>query len=552
MTLKQRALSLILLLSIGGLFIGFLTHAAEDRESYTFETVRVEMGDGVSLATDLYLPKGEGKFPTVLIRTPYDKSHAMNESRVKLFTTQDIAVVVQDCRGRVASGGVFNAFRDEREDGLDCLKWIRNQPWFGGKIGGAQGSYNGYTQLAVADELDVVLDIVSCANMYEFVYPGGLYSLESIHNWAFNMDSKISNGLTPEAITKSYWTLPLSEATIQAYGRKGQFVDDWLKHDKYDTYWQQQDYRNISQATTFSFAGWYDIFLRGQIADFEALPPAVKSKSRLVIGPWAHGQHEIKNDFGGSTEALDFENLSLKLLATTLKGGAPGELFTTPLSDARYNLFIMEKNEYFPSDIWPPVEARATEYHLTGTGTLSIEIPANRGLLEYAYNPADPYPSKGGTVLGTPAGQADQRTNESRTDQLVFNQPISDKPLTLLGPINARLFVETDAPNTDFFVLLQDVFPDGKVVNIQEGGSQYIPGKKNIGRIEFSVWATGYQFNPGHTLRVVVTSSWFPRFNRNLNMGDSIYSAKKMRTANQRVHYGKTYPSAIILPVLNP
>jgi len=547
MTLKLRALSLTLFLSIG-----LLTHAAEGRRTYTFETVRVEMDDGVFLATDIYLPKGEGKFPTTLVRTPYNKSHPSAKNLAKLLSEQGIALVTQDCRGRLDSEGIFYAFKNDRQDGLVTLEWLRSQPWSNGKVGGALGSYNGYTQLAVADKLDVVLDIVSCANMYDLICPGGLYSLETVHNWAFNMDSKESNGLSPDAIKKSYWTLPLEEATTQAYGRKGQFVNDWLKHETYDAYWRKQDYRNISHATTFSFAGWYDIFLMGQIADFEALTPAVKSKSRLVIGPWAHGQHEIKNDFGDSAKALNFEDLSLKLLATTLKGGAPGELFTTPLSDARYNLFIMEKNEYFPSDIWPPNEVRTTEYHLTGEGMLSTEIPTNGGALEYAYNPADPYPSKGGTVLGTPAGQADQRANESRTDQLVFNRPISGIPLTLLGPINARLFVETDAPCTDFFVLLQDVFPDGKVVNIQEGGAKYIPEKDSVGRIEFSVWATGYQFNPGHTLRVVVTSSWFPRFNRNLNMGDPIYSAKKMRTANQRVHYGETYPSAILLPVLSP
>ena len=138
----------------------------------------------------------------------------------------------------------------------------------------------------------------------------------------------------------------------------------------------------------------------------------------------------------------------------------------------------------------------ATRQAITILGT------GDGGSLEYAYDPADPYPSKGGTVLGTPAGQADQRGNESRGDQLVFDLPIAEKPLTLLGPIDARLFVDTDAASTDFLVLVQDVFPDGKIVNIQEGGAEYVPGQGKNGRLEFSVWATGYQLNPGHTLRV--------------------------------------------------
>ncbi len=522
----------------------------EDRGNYTFETVMVKMGDGTSLSTDIYLPKGGGNFPTVLTRTPYNKSHPLGKTLGESFTAQGLAFVAQDCRGCSASEGEFYAFKNERKDGMDTLKWLRAQPWHNGKIGGALGSYNSYTQLAIADELDVVLEVVSCANMYELIYPGGLYSLETVHNWAFAMDSMKSNPITPDATKQSYWTLPLETASTKAYGKKNLFVDDWLKHDKYDTYWKKQDHKNISKAATFSFAGWYDIFLMGQIADFEVLEPGVKSKSRLVIGPWAHGQHEIKNDFGGTAAVGEFEQLSLKLLAATLLGNDTSGLFASPLKDAQYNLFIMERNEYFPSDTWPPLETRATDYYLTGQGALSTEIPTDGGSLKYAYDPADPYPSKGGTVLGAPAGQADQRANESREDQLVFNLPIGEGPLTMLGPINARLFVETDALDTDFFVLVQDVFPNGKVVNIQEGGAKYIPGQDKIGRLDFSVWATGYQFNPGHTLRVVVTSSWFPRFNRNLNMGEPMHSAQQMRNANQRIYFGKDHPSAIIIPVL--
>ncbi|RKX36955.1 MAG: hypothetical protein DRP64_17870 [Verrucomicrobia bacterium] len=364
------------------------------------------------------------------------------------------------------------------------------------------------------------------------------------------MDSKISNGLAADAMQQSYWTLPLEEASTKAYGKENKFVDDWLTHEKYDDYWRKQDHKKCSNATIFSFAGWYDIFLMGQIADFEALDPDVKSKSRLVIGPWAHGQHEIKNDFGGAAAVGEFEDFSIKLLVAELKGEDSAKLFTAPFKNVRYNLFIMERNEYFPSDVWPPKEMKATAYYLDPAGALSPDLPVAPSIKEYVYDPADPYPSKGGTVLGTPAGQADQQANESREDQLVFNLPIGEGPFTLLGPINARLFVETDAVSTDFFVLLQDVFPDGKVVNIQEGGAEYSPGEEKVGRLDFSVWATGYQFNPGHTLRVVVTSSWFPRFNRNLNMGEPGHSAKEMRKANQRIHFGKDHPSAIILPVL--
>ena len=544
---RRTTMHLLLFLSL--LSVACLAGTVEDRGNYTFETVMVGMSDGVSLATDIYLPKGDDKFPAVLVRSPYDKSQPFGKSVGERFVVQDIAVVVQDCRGRHASEGAFYPFKNEQKDGLDTLKWLRALPWHNGKTGGALGSYNSYTQLAIADELDVVLQVVSCANMHDLAYPNEIFSLETAHNWAFVMDTK-SEELAPDAIKKSYWTLPLAEATTKAYGRKGKFIDDCLKHEKYDSYWRKKDHRSLSTASVFSFAGWYDIFLMGQIADFEALSPDVKSKSRLVIGPWAHGQHGIENDFGGKILQGDLDDFSMRLLTAVLADDDPTELFIDPLSNAQYNLFIMERNEFFPSDAWPPRETRPTDYYLTEKGSLSTHPPPRSDKLEYVYDPANPYPSKGGTVLGTPAGQADQRANETRKDQLVFNLSIEKKPLTLLGPINARLFVETDAVSTDFFVLIQDVFPDGKVVNIQEGGAEYTPGQDKIGVLEFSVWATGYQLNPSHTLRVVVTSSWFPRFNRNLNLGEPIHSAQQMRKANQRVCCGKEHPSAVILPIL--
>jgi len=543
MPLNPRSLARFLLLSAAS-----LTFAATENKSYTLENTTIKMTDGVALSTDIYLPQKGDTFPTVLVRTPYNKANPIAKDLANFFSAQGIALVTQDCRGTGASEGDFYAFKNERRDGLDTMKWLKEQPWHNGKTGGALGSYNAYTQLAIADELDVVEQIISCANMYGLIHPGGLYSLETVHNWGFAMDAQEVGGITPEATKESFFFLPLGSASTKAYGKKNPFVNDWLKHDQYDAFWEEQNHRSHQKAVTHSFAGWYDIFLMEQIADFEALPLNVKSKSHLVIGPWAHGQHETENDWGGN--AGEFEQLSLKLLATTLLGTETTDLFAAPMHDAQYNFFIMERNEYVASDVWPPATMKATDYYLTPEGSLSPTNPQTTNSKQYIYDPADPYPSKGGTVLGTPAGQANQATNTNRADQLVFDLPIAGKPLTLLGPINARLFVETDAPETDFFVLLQDVFPDGTVVNIQEGGAKYVPNIGAVGRLDFSVWATGYQFNPGHTLRVVITSSWFPRFNRNLNTGEPPLTSNEIRKASQRLHLGGEYPSAIILPIL--
>ena len=169
-------------------------------------------------------------------------------------------------------------------------------------------------------------------------------------------------------------------------------------------------------------------------------------------------------------------------------------------------------------------------------------------MLQYDYNPADPYPSLGGTALGTGVGPARQNPNTGRKDQLVFIRNINE-PLVLLGPVSATLWLSSTAECTNFFVLLQDEFPDGKIINIQEGGSVVKTTSEEPAKVEISVWATGYQLNPGHKLRMVITSSWFPRFNRSLNNCEPATGASIITEAKQTVMYGPETPSSINLPV---
>jgi putative CocE/NonD family hydrolase len=172
----------------------------------------------------------------------------------------------------------------------------------------------------------------------------------------------------------------------------------------------------------------------------------------------------------------------------------------------------------------------------------------DNGDLSYEYSPADPYPSIGGTALGEGVGPARQNANAERKDQLVFEMNVSE-PLILLGPVSATLWLSSDAPCTDFVVGLQDVFPDGRIINIQEGAAKIKISSEQPARTEISVWATGYQINTGHKLRIFIASSWFPRYNRSLNACDPIFSACKMVNARQKVFYGPETPSAVNLPV---
>ncbi len=507
----------------------------------------VLMADGTALATDVYLPAGEGPFTCILIRTPYNKSGTKGDC--EWFQEEGFAVVTQDCRGKYNSLGKFYPFINDRSDGLTTLKWIRDQEWSDGKIGAWGGSYVGYTQWAISDQLDVITPFVTGADMYDLIYPSGIFSLGLSFSWGFIVDTQENNSIPSEKSKASYSILPLSASAEETIGKKSEFMDKWLKHPERDEYWQSQNHRGIANADVFSIAGWYDIFLLDQLADFEALNSSA-TDDRLIVTYFCHGKAAMKNDYGGSSKTGDPASLAKQYLINHLRDDQ-AEIFVPPFNDTKYNLFLMERNEFYGADIWPPKATSFVNYYFGPDKYISTIIPKDKTLLTYSYDPADPYPNLGGTAIGENVGPSLQNSNVARKDQVIFESSELDSSLILLGPISATLYVSSDVTNTDFYVCLQDVFENGDIVNIQEGGASVIFNKSQIERLDIDVWATGYQLDVGHKLRVVVCSSLFPRFNRNLNTGEPIFSATEFKVAHQKIHFGADYPSHITLPVLN-
>lgn len=505
--------------------------------------INLPMADGALLSTEIFLPNKKGKVPAVLVRTPYGKSS--DEWMGKAFKMFGIAVVLQDVRGKNKSGGEFYPFMNERSDGLQTLKWIREQPWSDGTVAGWGGSYVGFTQWAISDSLNFLTPLLTGANLYDFAFPDSLFSLHTAVVWGFLNASQTANTIPSQKLTDAMKILPLSvsdDSTIKDIP----FIDDWLIHEKYDSYWQKMNFRGITKSPFISIAGWYDIFLKTQIDDFEALSTNGNKGGRLIIGPWCHGNQGEKNEYGGQKKTGK-PSLIFKYAKNYLKGK---ELkLTSPFKDDKYNLFIMERNEYIGSDVWPPKETNTVPYYLGPSGYLGRTKYNGNGNLQYEYSPSDPYPSIGGTILGDAVGPARQNANIDRKDQLVFEMNITDKPLTLLGPVSATLWLSSDVPCTDFIVGIQDVFPDGKIINIQEGGAKVRFESTQCIKKEISVWATGYQLNTGHKLRIIIASSWFPRFNRSLNSCEPIYSANVIVNAHQKVWFGNDTPSSVNLPV---
>jgi putative CocE/NonD family hydrolase len=538
----QKTISVLLFLSVTMLACS-QEHGQSTASSPGYHEMNVPMADGVLLSTDVFIPKSKKKCPAVLVRTPYNKD--AEKWMGKAFGLFGVAVVIQDVRGKYKSGGEYYPFINERADGLKTLKWIREQPWSDGTVAGYGGSYLGFTQWAVSDSLDFLTTLLTGARMYDFVYPDGLFSWQSAVNWGFVNASKGLNTLTPDKLAAATMILPISAADDSTVADIP-FLNDWIAHETHDSYWEELNFRGKTTAPVLSLAGWYDIFLKTQIDDFLSLETVGNHDSRLIIGPWCHGSLGEPNLYGGPQKTGKPQKIFM-FVKNHLKG-KPARL-TAPLKDKKFNLFIMERNEYFGSDVWPPMETRITPYYIGPGKYISTEKYKEKGVLEYVYDPADPYPSLGGTALGDRVGPARQNANVDRKDQLVFEMNVLEKPLILLGPISATLWLSSDVPCTDFMVGLQDVFPDGKIINIQEGGAHVKLGSGESGKTEISVWATGYQINPGHKLRVFISSSWFPRFNRSLNTCEPLFTRTEMVTAHQKVYYGANTPSSINLPV---
>ncbi len=536
------------LLTAGVLCAVFLhTHslclAADEEEAFSKSEVIVAGADTARLATDLYLPKGAGPFPCILLRTPYNKNGAKGDA--EKFVNQGYAVVVQDCRGTGKSGKSFYPFRYERADGLAALAWIRRQPWSNGRIGGWGGSYVGYTQWVISDQLDAVTALVTTADMYDAFYPSGLFSLATSLNWGLIMNHP---QVKSQQLLAAYNRLPLS-IVDDSTGAANAFLEDWLRHETNDSYWRSFSFRKPVTTPVLSIAGWYDMFLEAQIKDFINLGKKRHPDSRLIIGPYAHGQIAIPTDYGDAAKLDRFMGLARAFVDNHIKHLDATTATSDSLMSRPFAFFIIHANKWVMSKQWPPEQSKPVRYYLGAEGTLSTHKPTKAERATFVYDPQNPYPSLGGTFLGIGVGPAWQNSNVERTDQAVFESDTLSAPLTLLGPLQVELYVASDAASTDFFACLQDVQPDGKIVNIQEGGQQVRGGKK-IRRIRFSLWAAGYQLAVGHKLRVVICSSLFPRYNRNLNNGEPIYSAAHSRIANQTISWGPKHPAHLTLPII--
>jgi len=550
--------------------------------------VPARMRDGVILRADIYRPKAEGKFPVLLVRTPYDKTGEMGFA-VKAAERGYVAIA-QDVRGRFESGGEWYPFKWESQDGYDTVEWAASLPYSNGKVGMWGGSYVGATQMLAAiskpPHLAGIFPNVTASNYHDgWTYQGGAFEQWFNESWTTGLAMNTMRRrveLNGDAVNGTK-VLPLMlYPVLEAPSAAGlaPYFTGWLEHPDYDSYWKQwsiEDHYADIQVPVFNAGAWYDIFLRGTLRNYaglktEAGTDAARRGQRLLVYVGGHAGGSDNRKVGavdfGEKLPIDFDEAMLQWYDSLLKGEQNGSAQEKPVK-----IFVMGKNEWREEDDWPLARAKETRYYLhssgsanglPGNGSLSTAEPGGEKPDQYAYDPNEPVPTLGGPLccgpLPTGIGPEDQRPAEGRGDVLVYTTPAFTKDTEVTGPVSLDLYVSTSAVDTDFTGKLVDVWPNGFAQNLTEGilrlryrNSQEHAGLANPGetyRITLDLVATSNVFLAGHKLRLEVSSSNFPRFDRNLNTGEEQARGTHMIKTTNVVYHDKAHPSALVVPIV--
>ncbi len=566
--------------------------------------LEVPMRDGCILRADLYRPDTNEKLPVLLNRTPYNKAVPMVYGLVLDAIRAAEAgynVLIQDCRGRFASDGTFTCFVDEARDGYDTIEWAARQPWSNGKVGTYGASYMGVTQWLAATltppHLCAMAPAVTASNYHDgWTYQGGAFALFFNVSWTMAALSPPrlmrERGADPESskelgatiggidsMREHMNTLPLRDFPM--FRRGAPYFFDWLAHPAYDQYWRalsiEENHARIN-VPALNLGGWYDIFQGGTIRNFVGMrsrgaTDAARTGQRLVMGPWNHAI-PLTNlvgavDFGlhSSAVSADLDGMQLRFFDRWLKGRGDST------GDSPVRLFVMGINRWRDEKEWPIPGTEFRRYYLHsrgransayGDGALSVEPPGAEPPDTFLYNPLDPVPTVGGGLCCYPGalqgGAFDQAGVEHRADVLVYSTEPLSEDVEVTGPVTLTLYASSSAPDTDFTAKLVDVGPCGFARNLTDGiirarfrespseENLLAPGK--VAEFKIDLWSTANVFKAGHRIRLEVSSSNFPRFDRNPNTGHELFADAEVRPAMQTVMHDRVFASHLTLPIV--
>ena len=561
------------------------------------KNVEARMRDGVILRADVYRLEAAQRLPALLQRTPYSKNPATEDNQFRRLAAHGYVVVVQDTRGRYMSDGVARP-HDEAEDGFDTIEWAAGLPWVDGHVATFGGSYNATTQLMSAPlrppHLVAMFPSSSYNSRYDMVYQGGAFYLADGLSWNLGQAADVRRRILHPELSRDaaigmneaerrtfaadwLWHLPLKTIDAMELHRFAPGYFEMLAHPSYDEYWKKFDIEarhGEIDVPAYHVTGWYDTLLSGTLRNFSGLRQRARSErarsgQRLIVGPWTHSRPTPAStkiadvDFGADA-GFPLESLMVDWFDYWLKG-AP----TAVLSRAPVRLFVMGTNVWRDEQEWPLKRAAPTSYYLhsggaantlDGNGTLSEMPPSDESADRFVYDPSNPVST--GQRGGYSRMPADQRTVERRADVLVYTTPPLSAPLEVTGPIEMRLWAASSATDTDFTAKIVDVFPDGTARMLTDGilRAPYRDGKTarvlltpgQAVEMSIDLGATSNVFAPGHRLRLEISSSNFPRFDRNPNTGAPFGESGEIRRAEQTILHDGRHRSRLVLPIVRP
>ncbi len=515
--------------------------------------LEVKMSDGAVLLADRwYAPSTIAAAPIVLLRSPYGRRQIGFVGR--LFAERGFQSVIQSCRGTFGSSGKFAPFHHEAADGLATLEWLESQPWFTGAVGTFGPSYLGLTQWSIAAGAPdfvkaMVLPITASRFRDGAVYPGESFALETGAAWVDFiefLEGSFGRRLAARATARkraraAYDCLPLRQADRVALGRSVGFYQDWLIHERPgDPWWAPLDFSSEMSAVPAAslIAGWFDMFLVEQVQDYVRLRRAGRDV-RLTIGPWAHGNSKV--GAAALRDAFSWFDIHLRSRPNPTSGGP-------------VRLFVMGSDRWIDVPDWPPPRTRE-RWYLQAAGRLRPDVPADSPPDAYRYDPAIPTPGVGGASLnGRNAGSRDQAARERRSDVLCYTSDPCRSDLTLVGPLNAEVWLGTSQPHVDVCVRLCDVNPSGRSRNISDGLVRIDPGR--VRPAEDGSWCalvgmapTAITFRRGHRIRLQVSSGAHPLFARNTGSGERLATAARLVPTDVEIFHDPGHRSFVELPV---
>lgn len=571
--------------------------------------VPARMRDGTVLRADIYRPEGEGRYPVLLQRTPYSKAFLPFAT----MTMDPIAVahagyvvIIQDVRGRFQSeGGPFYLYRDEFNDGYDSVEWAASLPCSTGAVGMFGASYMGMTQWQAAvmqpPHLRAIFPVTSATDLY--FYRGGALELGLLANWVLNSigpNALMRLRAGEPALLQHFMELvqhmdhmeealrhvpPGDGPALRSAAEFAPFVRDLLAHDRYDQYHEAMGVtqkHSLVKVPALILAGWYDLLLGSDLNHFGAMRAEgasgrAREQTRLMVGPWAHAGFAGavgERNFGLAASGMllelrqDLTALHLRWFDYWLKGIENGVTKEPPVK-----IFVMGENRWRAEQEWPLARTRYTPFYFhsggsansaRGDGFLSLEPPGEEPPDQYLYNPENPVPTRGGNHLlpmHYQRGPMDQAAVQAREDVLVYISAPLTVDLEVTGPVKVKLFAASSACDTDFTAKLVEIHPDGRAFNLADGiiRARYRHGPTAPAALiepgavvayEIDLLATSNLFRQGHRIGVEISSSNFPRFERNPNTGEDPREARRLQSARQTIYHDARYPSHILLPII--